>query len=340
MFRWFHRHVEWTAAEARKRIWEGNIPRRLRVRDVVDLSASTWLTYLPRELECTALIVSRCPNLRCLPERLECDELFMRRTNLRCISAGLDVLRRIDAEGCRGLEHVVPLRVDHLSLRGCTAIERLPEGLNVRRLELSGCSRLAELPVSITARVENLDVSDCPRLKHIPEGFERLHVLNVRGCSNLESLPDGIRIRSSIELADSGLRSLPWSLRSVRILWHGVQVPDRVAFNPESLTVDEILRESNLTMRRILLERVGMEWFLERTDAKIVDRDRDAGGDRRLLRIAFPNGEDVVCLEVRCPSTSSRYVLRVPPRTASCADAAAWMAGYSNSANYRPVAET
>jgi hypothetical protein len=113
-----------------------------------------------------------------------------------------------------------------------------------------------------------------------------------------------------------------------------------VAFDPESITPDEILHEPNLTMRWVLLDRVGMEWFLDRSDPSIVDVDHDAGGQRRLMRIAFPNGEDVVCLEVHCPSTGHRYVLRVPPRMGNCAQAAAWMAGYSNPANYQPIVET
>lgn len=340
MFRWFSSPIELSASELTKRLKRGEVLDRVRVPEPLNLANSPWLTYLPRELEGSSIIVSRCVNLRGLPERLKCDELYLRRTNIRSLSRGLNVSQRIDAEDCRFLEHVSPLQVTHLSLRGCTSLERLPDGLSATLLDLSGCVRLAELPGSIAKCVENLDASFCTSLTSLPEGMLRLRVLNVRGCSSLSELPEGMRVRSAIELADSGLQSLPWSLRSVRMLWKGVPVFDRAAFDPDSITVDEILSEPNAAMRSVLLDRMGIERFLDEAQAEIVDRDCDAGGDRRLLRIVFPHGENVVCVEVRCPSTGSRYVLRVPPDITTCAEAAAWLAGYSDSTGYRPLVET
>lgn len=340
MFRWLLPPVELSAGELVRRLRRGDLLDRVRVREPLDLANSPWLTYLPRELEAPVVVVSRCVNLRGLPERLSCNELYLRRTNIRCLSGGLNVSFRIDAEDCRFLEHVAPLTVPHVSLRGCSSLERLPEGLSATLLELSGCTRLVELPASIVDRVENLDVSFCSSLTSLPEGLLRLQMLNVRACSSLTELPDGMKVRSAIELADSGLRGLPWSLRSTRILWKGMLISDRVAFDPESISVDEVVTEKNTAMRSVLLERMGIERFLNESNAEIVDCDSDAGGERRLLRIAFPHGDDMLFVEVRCPSTGSRYVLRIPPDVATCADAAAWLAGYSNAENYRPLVET
>jgi hypothetical protein len=117
-------------------------------------------------------------------------------------------------------------------------------------------------------------------------------------------------------------------------------VPDRIAFDPESITVDEILSEQNAEWRRLLVERVGMEWFLSTAQSQIIDNDQDAGGERRLVRVSFQNGADVVCIEVRCPSTGHRYILQVPPQTRTCVQAAAWIAGYANPEHYHPVMET
>jgi hypothetical protein len=47
-----------------------------------------------------------------------------------------------------------------------------------------------------------------------------------------------------------------------------------------------------------------------------------------------------MCVCVVCPSTGRQYVLRVPPTMRSCRQAAAWIAGYDNPADYRPLAET
>ena len=77
-------------------------------------------------------------------------------------------------------------------------------------------------------------------------------------------------------------------------------------------------------------------------EAQVVDSDSDPGGERRLLRIGFGGSEDedIVCLEVRCPSTARKYLLRVPPQTTGCAQAAAWVAGFNSARQYRPLVET
>lgn len=340
MFQWLLPRAQWSADKAREQFRRGNIPRRLSVPGHLDLANCAWLTYLPSDLEAGSIDVSRSVNLRGLPEKLKCETLTMRRTNVVCLASGLNVSRQIDVANCRELRHVSPLCVPALTMWDCTSLEMLSEGLRIRHLSLSGCTRLAELPASIATSVQDLDVSGCANLERLPDGFARLATLNLRGCSKITSLPDDIRIRSSIEVADSGLRSLPTSLRSVRVLWHGMPVSDRIAFDPDSITVDEILSEQNVTWRRLLLERVGVNWFLLNAHAQVLDRDRDAGGERRLLRASFQNGQDIVCVEVHCPSTGHRYLLEVPPHIRTCAQAAAWVAGYHNPERYRPVFET
>jgi hypothetical protein len=330
----------WSPTSARERLRKGRPPRRMRVTGRLGLAYSDWLTELPRVLVADSIDLSNCTNLPALPERIECDELNVSGTGVRRLGAGLEVARSIDASNCRRLQYVDALRVPELRLRGCTLLERLSDGLNVRRLNLSGCVRLAELPASIAPRIWNLDVSGCTELNGLPERMFHLHTLNVGGCVQLKSLPDDIQVQSWIEVADSGLETLPYTLRSVRVLWRGMLVPDRIAFSPDTITADEVLRERNVEFRRVLIERMGMERFIEDSHAETLDRDLDAGGPRRLLRVPFEDGEDMVCLEVHCPSTGRRYVLRVPPGTQTCAHAAAWVAGFSNPRYYRPVVET
>jgi hypothetical protein len=174
----------------------------------------------------------------------------------------------------------------------------------------------------------------------LPAGLVQLRTLNVRGCTNLRALPDDIRVLSTIEVADSGLESLPDSVRSTQIVWRAMRVAYRIAFHPETITVREILREPNVELRRVMLERVGREWFCANARPQVVDSDSDAGGMRRLLRVPFGEGQDFVCLEVRCPSTGRKYLLRVPEQSSTCARAAAWLAGFNSARQYRPVVET
>lgn len=79
-------------------------------------------------------------------------------------------------------------------------------------------------------------------------------------------------------------------------------------------------------------------------NAEVVDSDRDAGGERRLILVRFgsrfgmsrPHGY----LHCHCPSTGRAYLLRVPPETRSCHLAAAWLAGFDDPEAYRPIVET
>jgi hypothetical protein len=232
------------------------------------------------------------------------------------------------------------LCVPDFDLRGCSSLEELPDNLHVRTMDISNCPRVSEIPARAAGSIEHLTARNCTALVVLPPQLTKLERLDVSGCTNLEILPDGMRVRSWIDLAGTAVRQIPWSLRSVRILWHGVPVSDRIAFEPESITVREILSEPNLELRRVLIDRVGMEWFVTNSRAEVIDRDRDSGGDRELLRIRFDGGEDLLCVAVRCPSTGRRYILRVPPEVRTCRQAVAWTAGIEDPTKYKPAVET
>lgn len=336
MFR-FNLIPRWSAAAARERLRKGNVPRRMRVAGHLDLSDSPWLKYLPRDLEADTINVSNCLYLRGLPDRIKCDALIVQRTNIARLHGNFDVTHQIDASDCRHLNSIGPLEVPTLLLRGCAALEGLPEGLKAHHLDVSRCAKLVDLPERVAASLRTLDVSGCTNLTALPGGLKHLATLSIRGCTKLHSLPDDIQIQDWLDVADSGLER---PLRYVQTMWHGTPVPDQVAFYPETITVQQILWEPNLELRRVMLERVGMEWFLEKANAEVLDSDCDPGGSRRLLRISFGHGPEMVYVEVNCPSTGRKYVLQVPPQMATCAHAAAWMAGFNNPAHYRPVLET
>jgi len=96
-----------------------------------------------------------------------------------------------------------------------------------------------------------------------------------------------------------------------------------------------------------MIERIGYDEFFRQADAEELDRDMDAGGIRRLLRVAFDSSsnfrgreEPIVCLSVIDPSTGRSYVIRVPPDTTTCRQAAAWIAGFDDPDTYNPIQET
>jgi hypothetical protein len=124
------------------------------------------------------------------------------------------------------------------------------------------------------------------------------------------------------------------------LIWRGIPIDERIAFHPETITVEEILGQENIELRRVLLERMGYEAFVAQSEAEVLDRDMDAGGPRRLLRIPLPDEEPLVCVSVICPSTGRQYVIRVPPDMSTCRQAIAWTAGFDDPDAYRPLMET
>ena len=114
----------------------------------------------------------------------------------------------------------------------------------------------------------------------------------------------------------------------------------RIAFRPEEITAAEVLAERNAEVRRVKLERMGIERFLADANPETLDEDTDPGGPRRLLRVEWEGDEPLVCVLVCCPSTGRRYTLRVPPQMETCRQAVAWAAGFDNPDDYRPIEET
>jgi hypothetical protein len=286
----------------------------------LDLSGCTQLRALPPGLQARRLHLNGCAALEALPAGLRCYELEMRDTPITHLPADLRVEYRLDLSGCAALAALPRgLKVGVLILRECTALTALPEGLAVYFLDIAGCANLSEWPASAAVQI------GC---------------LNMRGCRSLTTLPARLANLAWIDLADSGISGLPDTLQGVRLRWRGVPVEWRVVFHPETITAQEVLGETNAEKRRVLLERMGYDAFIAGAQATVLDRDRDPGGPRHLLLVPLDDDEPLVCLVVRCPSTGRQYALRVPPLTQTCRQAAAWIAGFDNPDDYRPVMET
>lgn len=248
---------------------------------------------------------------------------------------------RIDHSGNRALTELGPagLVVGSLVLRDCTALQELPSALSATFLDLDGCAALERLPDDLSVKVGRLSVRGCVKLTELPLGVGPLSQLNLADCAGIRTLPHGLVVTSWIDVGGSGVRALPSGTASAAIRWRGVTIDERIAFHPETLSASEVLGCRNAERRRVMIERMGVERFLEDARALPVDSDREAGG-RALYRIALERDEDLVCLSVTCPSTGRRYFLRVPPGTETCGAAAAWLAGFDKPSEFEPQLET
>ncbi|MBN1428956.1 MAG: hypothetical protein JXB07_11270 [Anaerolineae bacterium] len=306
----------------------------------LDLSGSPIET-LPTDLKVRRLDLSGCNKLKALPAGFKCYDLAMCETGIQSLPPDLQVEYRLDLTGSTRLERLPEgLAVGTLILRNCRKLRALPEGLEVNFLDISGCTRLKQWPERASVSLGWLNAGDCTQITSLPGWLTDLSQLNVQNCAGLTELPSTLRINSWIDIAGSGIQSLPDSLQGVQIHWRGIPVSERVAFHPETLTGQEILDEPNAELRRVLLERMGYEAFLKQVEAETLDEDVDAGGIRKLFRVSIPDDEDLVCVSVICPSTARHYILRVPPTMTTCRQAIAWTAGFDDAEHYKPIYES
>lgn len=107
--------------------------------------------------------------------------------------------------------------------------------------------------------------------------------------------------------------------------WQGRAVTRQIVETPETITVEQIERESNAELKRILIERYGLDRFILNSKAVKLSED-DAGV---LYRKDMLNDEPIVVVKVKNstaePDGSYRnYFLRVPPRVTTAREAVAW----------------
>lgn len=329
------------ASDARRLILGGKAPAHLTVKGDLDFSQENDLTELPTGLTVERLILDHCSALRALPDGLHCTWLSAQGTPLTTLPNDLQVTSRLDLSGCDLLATLpAGLTVETLVLRGCTGLKALPEGMQVFVLDMPNCSQIQYFPASGPEQLARLNVRGCTRLDALPSWLKRVGQLDVSGCTKLEELPENVHVATWLDLAHTSLRRLPTSLQGVQLRWHSVIVDEQIAFHPETITARQVLIERNAERRRVLLERLGYEQFVAEAQAEVLYQDQDAGGPRRLLRVALQDDEPLVCLEVQCPSTSRRYLIRVPPTMRQCHQAAAWIAGFDHPDQYHPLQET
>ena len=153
--------------------------------------------------------------------------------------------------------------------------------------------------------------------------------------------------RPALHVADGRLHrpdgpAVEWPSGLSYWFWEGLHIPRRIAAkNSERARLQVLVRTPNLERRRLLLDRIGYERFLDITDAKLVQQD-DYG---KLWRTALSvDGEQLTVVEVvnstpEPDGSHRRYFLRVPP-DCTAREAVAWTFGFDNADAYSPIIQT
>lgn len=153
------------------------------------------------------------------------------------------------------------------------------------------------------------------------------------------SLDEGNRFHS----ATGPALSWPWG----PYLWsiHGTNVGEDLILHPERITTDQIRRQRNVEVRRVMTELYGFGRYMTDSGGRLLHEDTDRlGHERKLWDLPQDGDESLRLVQVMNSSlepdgTRRSYFLRVPPNVATCAQAVAWTVGKTE-LEYSPAAET
>ncbi|HEY9785277.1 MAG TPA: hypothetical protein V6D17_07745 [Candidatus Obscuribacterales bacterium] len=167
-----------------------------------------------------------------------------------------------------------------------------------------------------------------------------LHIDCLENLCILCELPIAIRANERSQLHNPDGPAMEFRDGWKVFAWNGVVLPEAAILSPQNITVEQIESEQNVEVRRILIQRYGMERYLQ--DAGAVQIDADEYGV--LYKRVLTNDEPVVVVRVTNPTpepdgTHKFYFLRVPPHITSARAAVAWTFNM-NSEEYQPAKQT
>jgi len=126
--------------------------------------------------------------------------------------------------------------------------------------------------------------------------------------------------------------------------WHGVPVPKAIALAPDRLSVVQIDAEEDEQVRRVCIDRMGLDRYMKDSGARLLDEQFVNERSVKLWRRDHPGHEPLVAVEIVNASPEPdghhrRHWLRVPPQMRRARSALAWTFGLGARA-YNPAVET
>lgn len=120
---------------------------------------------------------------------------------------------------------------------------------------------------------------------------------------------------------------------------HGMTVDPKIILAPETLTVEEIITHYNLEIRRVMLERYGIEKFIQVSGAEHINEDEYGVLYRMPMKYDPFNMVRVLNRTPEVDGTFRTYFIAVPPNTKTAREGVAW-SFQMESDDYNPTVET
>jgi hypothetical protein len=116
-----------------------------------------------------------------------------------------------------------------------------------------------------------------------------------------------------------------WYIQGTAVSKHIYETPE------DKLDVREILEIGNAQLRSAMLSKYTTQGMFDKLKAEGVDIKELEEGSMKLYTIPMPGDSNrdrvMKFLEVICPSTHAKYLLKVPPQAQTCEDARQWTFG-------------
>ena len=150
-----------------------------------------------------------------------------------------------------------------------------------------------------------------------------------RGIALITDRPSDQHLDDQGRLHSWDEAALGWPAGPSFYRWHGIPVGEQLVLDPATLGPDLIQSEANVEVRRVMLERYGLERFLAEVHATQVDASRYG----RLYESWTQTGPfryvEVENATLEPDGTRNRYVLLVPAHLQTARAAVAWTFGLS-----------
>jgi hypothetical protein len=119
-------------------------------------------------------------------------------------------------------------------------------------------------------------------------------------------------------------------------VWHGVRVSENIITSPNSIEPKDITTEQNQEIRRVMLERYGIDRFLASEAVEVLGTDNY--GQLLECKAIDDDLKPSRFIKVKDGSSDRQYFLRVPPGTKSAHEGAAWTFNMKKE-EYNPLKE-
>lgn len=113
----------------------------------------------------------------------------------------------------------------------------------------------------------------------------------------------------------------------------GIEIPKRFVDKPDLITQKMIINCANVELRRVYIDLLGTEKFLDRIPHQIISQE---GND--ILMIGRVGEITIGIVKFICPSTGDIYFHGVPPSMKTVGEAKCWMFGLLGN-TFDPIAE-